>query len=206
MIKEARWGEAESSIRSCMHEKFWKRWCSMKIIKFYFAFAILLIAVNPIVCTAESLEIAGFDVRLGTNKSKVFSEFQDYRIQCMDDQTKMPPACDSWLIIRGKTAPYTPLANVSFKGASVSSIIKYFDSSLNDPESIRFFGILHSVLSDMTKGNTKEILIQTKEEQQGGSMSKSIFLIDGKRIVSLRYLDGTGLNMPTQVTLTEELR
>jgi hypothetical protein len=178
----------------------------MKNIKLYYIFAILLIVVNPLACTAESLEIAGFDVSLGTNKSKVFSEFQDYRIQCLDDQTKIPPACDSWIIIRGKSPPFGFLANISFKGGIVSSIIKYFDSRLNDPESIRFFGILHSVLSDMTKGNTKDILIQTKEEQQGGSISKSIFLVDGKRIVSLRYLDGTGLNMPAQVTLTEELR
>ncbi len=169
--------------------------------------AVLTVMCSP-VCVAESLSIAGIGVSIGTNKSKIFSDFQDYSIKCLAD-TKLPLECDSWIIVRGKTAPYTFLANVEFSDGRVSSVIKYFDNNFNDSETLRFFEIFHSVLSDMMKGSTKDIKVQAKEERQGGVIQKHIFLADGRRVLRLSYLDGlmqNGEALPATVTLAEELR
>lgn len=155
----------------------------MKRLGTYSALIVVLIVMYSTVCVAESLSIAGIDVSISMNKSKVYSDFQDYSIKCIGD-TKLPPDCDSWIIVRGKTAPYTFLANISFSGGRVSWISKYFDIGQNSSESVRFFEIFHSVLFDMTKGKTKEILVQTKEGHEGGSVQKSIFIVDGRRVVS----------------------
>ena len=61
----------------------------------------------------------------------------------------------------------------------------------------------------MTNNGTKQILVQTKDEQQGAFHQKAIFLIDGRKSIVIRFFESftadSGTYFPASVDISEEL-
>ena len=170
----------------------------------------LLIIVSNFVM-AESISVVGVDIAIGMNKSKIYAEFQNYKISCPTNNNLtgvLVLDCDSWLIMN-TSVPYYAIAYISFKENKVTNVIRYFESG-KKPELNDFYQTFYLILNQMTNNGTKQILVQTKDVQQGAFHQKAIFLIDGSKSINIRFVDSftddSGTYFPASVNISEELK
>ena len=168
---------------------------------------LLMIVSNFVI--AETISVVGVDIAIGMNKSKIYAEFQNYKISCPTNNNLtgvLVLDCDSWLILNAN-AP-SPIANISFKGNKVTNVIRYFDYG-KKPDLNDFYQTFYLILNKMTNNGTKQILVQTKDEQQGAFHQKAIFLIDGRKSIVIRFFESftadSGTYFPASVDISEEI-
>lgn len=87
--------------------------------------SLMVLMILSVDVTAESLTVVGIDISLGMSKSKVYSDFNDYKVSCIDSNSinntgVLVLDCDSW-IITPVNAPYYAIANISFTQNKVTN-------------------------------------------------------------------------------------
>jgi hypothetical protein len=174
------------------------------------AICFLILGSMPLTAAAaDQFSIGGVAIALQMEREKVWQLVKVKHVECVGENDKKPPACNSWLISETRESSFAPLGNVAFTGEGhVKSIYKYYSNDQWGSQPEKFVTFLYEVLRQYAKEG-EAVTASIGEVRQPGWENKVISFHFGKKTVRVSYGAGgrfDGKPGAPFVTIHEELR